>query len=56
VLRLVKNKYEGQVIHVDLVKSTDGLFYKIQLLDPQNRRFEVTVNAATRKIVSSGLY
>lgn len=56
VLKLIKAKYPGQVIHVDVNRSAKGLFYKIQLLDPTNQRIEVTVNATTQTIVQAGLY
>jgi uncharacterized membrane protein YkoI len=56
VLRLVRSKYEGDVIHVGLSGTGNSLIYEIQLLDSQNRRLEVRVNAVSRDILGAGFY
>jgi uncharacterized membrane protein YkoI len=53
VLRLVRNRYPGRVINVDVSGSSASLIYTIKLIDAKNRRMQIRVNANQRRILGA---
>jgi uncharacterized membrane protein YkoI len=53
ILRMVRNRYPGRVIKVDVSGSDVNLIYTIKLIDEKNRRMQIRVNANQRRIVGA---
>jgi uncharacterized membrane protein YkoI len=53
VLKLVRNKYPGRVIKVDVSEKGNNLIYSIKLIDDRNRRMQIRVNANQRRIIGA---
>ena len=53
VLKLVRSKYPGRVIKVDVSDNGNNLIYSIKLIDENNRRMQVRVNANQRRIIGA---
>jgi uncharacterized membrane protein YkoI len=53
ILRLVRNRYPGRVIKVDVSGGDANLIYTIKLIDENNRRMQIRVNANQRRIVGA---
>ena len=53
VLKLVRSKYPGRVIKVDVSEKGNSLIYSIKLIDEKNRRMQIRVNANQRKIIGA---
>ena len=51
VLAIVREQYEGEIVHVSLSGSVPNLIYHIKLLDSGDRLIEVQVDALSRQIV-----
>ncbi len=53
MLNLVRSKYPGRVIKVDVSEKGNNLIYSIKLIDDRNRRMQVRVNANQRRIIGA---
>ena len=51
VLTIVREQYEGEIVHVSLRGSGPTLIYYIKLLDSGDRLIEVQIDALSRQIV-----
>lgn len=45
ILRKVKKKYDGEIVHVGLRKVSNGLVYVIKLIDPSGKLLVLRVDA-----------
>lgn len=50
-VQIALRRIPGQVLHVDLEMENGTLIYEVYILTPQNRVFEVEVNARTGTIL-----
>lgn len=53
VLQLVRSKYPGRVIKVDVSENGNNLIYSIKLIDEKSRRMQIRVNANQRRIIGA---
>src|SRR5260221_9467722 len=51
LLKLLKEKLNGEIVEIELDDKDDGLYYEIYYLDADGRRIEIYVDAATGQIV-----
>lgn len=52
VLTIVREQYEGEIVHVSLSGFAPNLIYHIKLLDNSDRLIEVQIDPLSRQIVS----
>ncbi len=54
VLVIVREKHEGEIVHVSLSGSTPNLIYHIKILDKSDRLIDVQIDPLSRKIFTDG--
>lgn len=50
-MEIALQRIPGQVLHVDLEMENGTLIYEVFILTPQNRVFEVEINAKTGTVI-----
>lgn len=50
-MQIALGRVAGQVVHVDLDMENGVLVYEVYIMTPQNKVFEVEINARTGRIV-----
>ena len=53
ILLTVRNKYAGEIVHVDLKKRSDRLVYLIKLIDPSGKLLLVRIDARNGAILGA---
>lgn len=52
VLAVVRSKYKGQIVKINVSESSNRLVYNIRMIDKDNRLMEVRVSARSKRIIS----
>lgn len=50
-IQIALGRVAGQVVHVDLDMENGILVYEVYIMTPQNRIYEIEINARTGRIV-----
>lgn len=50
-MQIALGRVAGQVVHVDLDMENGILVYEVYIMTPQNRIYEIEINARTGRIV-----
>jgi uncharacterized membrane protein YkoI len=51
ILSVVRENYKGEIAHIGLTGDGGGLQYRIRIISPDSRLFEIRVNARTGSIL-----
>jgi uncharacterized membrane protein YkoI len=51
ILSVVRENYKGEIAHIGLTGDGGGLQYRIRIISPDSRLFEIRVNAKTGSIL-----
>jgi hypothetical protein len=54
LLRIIKHSHPGEVIDVRLKRRGKSLFYRVKMIDSQNRIVTINIDAVTKRILPSG--
>ena len=53
ILAIVRKKYKGEIVRVNLAKSSNRLVYNIRMIDTDNRLLEIRISARSGRIISA---
>ena len=53
ILALVRERYDGNIVHIGLTGKGSNLQYQIRLINLENKLIEISVNAKTATIVGT---
>ena len=49
----MRKKYKGEIVRVNLAKSSNRLVYNIRMIDTDNRLLEIRISARSGRIISA---